>query len=44
MIFDKYVKLQYGNRVFWCRGYYLDTVWKNKRAREKYIINQIQKI
>lgn len=28
MIFDKYanLKYKYGNRVFWCRGYYVDTV------------------
>ena len=28
MIFEKYVNLKYkyGNRVFWCRGYYVSTV------------------
>ncbi len=28
MIFDKYtnLKYKYGNRQFWCRGYYVDTV------------------
>ena len=27
MIFNKYanLKYRYGNRVFWCRGYYVDT-------------------
>lgn len=44
MIFDKYanLKYKYGNRVFWCRGYYVDTVGKNKTAIEEYIRNQIQ--
>ena len=28
MIFEKYanMKYKYGNRKFWCRGYYIDTV------------------
>ena len=28
MIFDRYanLKYKYGNRTFWCRGYYVDTV------------------
>lgn len=32
MIFDKYVNLKYryGNRHFWCRDYYVDTVGRNK--------------
>lgn len=44
MIFEKYanLKYKYGNRVFWCRGYYVDTVGKNKTAIEEYIRNQIQ--
>ena len=44
MIFDKYanLKYKYGNRVFWCRGYYVDIVGKNKTAIEEYIRNQIQ--
>ncbi len=25
---------------FWCRGYYVDTVGKNKKAIEEYIKNQ----
>ncbi len=31
MIFDKNanLKYKYGNRNFWCRGYYVDTVGKN---------------
>ncbi len=43
MIFEKYanMKYKYGNRHFWCRGYYVDTVGKNKNAIEEYIRNQI---
>ena len=41
MIFDKHAKLKYryGNREFWCRGYYVDTVGKNKKAIAEYIRN-----
>ena len=44
MIFDRHanLKYRYGNRHFWCRGYYLDTVGKNKKAIEEYIRNQLQ--
>ena len=44
MIFEKYanMKYKYGNRHFWCRGYYVDTVGKNKTAIEEYIRNQLQ--
>ena len=33
MIFEKYanMKYKYGNRHFWCRGYYVDTVGRNKK-------------
>ena len=43
MIFDRHVNLKYkyGNRHFWCRGYYVDTVGKNKKAIEEYIRNQL---
>ena len=43
MIFEKYanMKYKYGNRHFWCRGYYVDTVGKNKKAIEEYIRNQL---
>ena len=43
MIFEKYanMKYKYGNRHFWCRGYYVDTVGRNKKAIEEYIRNQI---
>ena len=45
MIFDRHanLKYRYGNRHFWCRGYYVDTVGKNKKAIEEYIRNQLQK-
>ncbi len=44
MIFEKYanLKYKYGNRNFWCRGYYVDTVWRNKKAIAEYIRNQLQ--
>ena len=44
MIFKKYanMKYKYGNRHFWCRGYYVDTVGRNKKAIAEYIRNQLQ--
>ena len=44
MIFEKYanMKYKYGNRDFWCRGYYVDTVGRNKKAIAEYIRNQLQ--
>lgn len=44
MIFDKHanLKYRYGNREFWCRGYYVDTVGKNKKAIAEYIANQLK--
>ena len=44
MIFEKYanLKYKYGNRHFWCRGYYVDTVGHNKKVIEQYIRNQLQ--
>lgn len=44
MIFEKYanMKYKYGNRHFWCRGYYVDTVGKNKKAISEYIRKQLQ--
>ena len=37
MIFDRHVNLKYkyGNRKFWCRGYYVNTVGRNKKAIEE---------
>lgn len=44
MIFDRHanLKYKYGNRHFWCRGYYVDTVGKNEKAISEYIKNQLQ--
>ncbi len=44
MIFEKYanLKYKYGNRHFWCRGYYVSTVGANKKAIQEYIKNQLQ--
>ena len=44
MIFEKYanLKYKYGNRHFWCRGYYVSTVGANKKAIQEYIRNQPQ--
>lgn len=36
------LKYKYGNRHFWCRGYYVDTVGKNAKKIEEYIKNQMQ--
>ena len=44
MIFDRHanMKYKYGNRHFWCRGYYVDTVGRNKERIAEYIRNQLQ--
>ena len=44
MIFDKFanMKYRYGNRQFWCRGYYVNTVGGNKEVVAKYIRNQLE--
>ncbi len=44
MMFDKHANLKYkfGNRHFWCRGYYVDTVGRNKRVIAEYIKNQLE--
>ena len=44
MIFDRHanMKYKYGNRHFWCRGYYVDTVGKNAKKIEEYIRTQLQ--
>lgn len=43
MIFDRHanLKYKYGNRHFWCRGYYVDTVGKNAKKIQEYIQNQL---
>ena len=44
MIYEKWgnVKYKFRNREFWCRGYYVDTVGKNKKRIEEYIKNQLK--
>ena len=44
MIFDRHanLKYKYGNRQFWWKGYYVDTVGRNKKAIQQYIQNQLQ--
>ena len=44
MIFDRHanLKYKYGNRHFWARGYYVDTVGRNKKQIQEYIRNQLQ--
>jgi putative transposase len=43
MIFDRHanLKYRYGNRKFWCTGYYVSTVGKNEKAIKEYIKNQL---
>jgi len=36
------LKYKYGNRSFWCRGYFVDTVGKNAKKIEDYIKNQLK--
>ena len=36
------LKYKYGNRYFWARGYFADTVGRNKKAIKAYIQNQLQ--
>lgn len=44
IIFDRHanLKYKYGNRHFWCRGYYVDTVGKNAKRIQEYIQRQLQ--
>ena len=44
MIFDRHanLKYKYGSRTFWCRGYYVDTVGRNKKVIAEYIRNQLE--
>ena len=43
MIFDRHasMKYKYGNRKFWARGYFVDTVGKNEKTVREYIQNQL---
>lgn len=44
MIFDRHanLKYKYGNRKFWCREYYVDTVGRNKKKIQEYIRDQLR--
>ena len=44
MIFDWHanLKYKYGNRHFWCRGYYVDMVGRNEKTIQEYVRNQLQ--
>ena len=44
IIFDRHanLKYKYGNRHFWCRGYYVDTVGRNEKQIKEYIQNQLK--
>ena len=42
IIFERHanLKCKYGNKHFWCRGYYVDTVGRNEKAIAEYVRNQ----
>ena len=44
MIFDRHASMEYkyGNRKFWARGYFVDTVGKNTKRIKNYIANQLK--
>ncbi len=44
IIFQRWSNLKYkfGQRSFWCRGYYVDTVGKNEKKIAEYVRNQLQ--
>ena len=44
IIFERHanLKYKYGNRSFWCRGYYVDTAGKNAKKIAEYIENQLK--
>ena len=43
MIYEQFgdMKYKYRNREFWCRGYYVDTVGKDKKKIAEYIKHQL---
>ena len=43
MIYEQFgeLKFKYRNRKFWCRGYYVDTVGKNKAKTVEYNRHQL---
>lgn len=42
ILFERHanLKYKYGQRHFWCRGFYVDTVGRNEKAIAEYIQNQ----
>lgn len=44
LIYEKWGNLtyKYRGREFWCKGYYVDTVGKNRVQIEQYIKNQLK--
>ena len=44
MRFDQHANMKYrnGNREYWCRGYYVDTVGRNQKVIAEYIRNQLK--
>jgi putative transposase len=44
IIFDRHanLKYKYGNRHFWCRGYFVSTVGKNEKKIRQYIAEQLK--
>ena len=44
MIFERHanLKYKYGNRHFWCKGYYVDTVGRNEKKIGEYVRKQLQ--
>ena len=44
MIYEQFgnLKYKYRGREFWCRGYYVDTVGKNKQKIAEYIRRQLE--
>ena len=44
MLYEQFgeLKYKYRNREFWCRGYYVDTVGRNKKIIAEYIRNQLE--
>ncbi len=43
MVFDRHanLKYKYGNRHFWSREYYVDTVGRNKKQVQEYIKHKL---
>ena len=44
IIFDRHanLKYKYGNKHFWCRGYYVDIIGRNEKIIKEYIQKQLK--